>query len=195
MTTKRSHDDADDRALLDQVIAQDSAAFRELFQRFYPRVFAFVQARLGDPSLAEETVADVFFEVWRSASGFRGASRVSTWIFGIATYKSLEADRNRRRLKRSAVVPTNLEVLHGFADDRDEAATLEARDELRWFNELLEDLPDGQREVLQLALVEGFDNQEIAERLGVAPGTVKSRLFRARSELREAMRRTNRMEA
>jgi RNA polymerase sigma-70 factor (ECF subfamily) len=195
MSVRSNNDDAADRALLEQVIEQDSGAFRELFQRYYPRVFAFVQARLGDSGLSEETVADVFFEVWRSASGFRGASKVSTWIFGIATYKSLEADRNRRRLKRSAVVPTNIEVLHQFADDRDESATIEARDELRWFHEMLGALPDGQREVLELALVEGLDNQEIAAHLGVATGTVKSRLFRARNELREAMRRNNRMEA
>ncbi len=187
--------DAEDRALLDRVIERDSGAFRELFTRFYPRVYGFVMARLHDPALAEETVSDVFFEVWRSAGGFRGASRVSTWIFGIATFKSLEADRNRRRLKRSAVVPTNLEVLHRVADDTDSEATLEARDELRWFRELLGTLPDGQREVLELALVEGFDTHEIADRLGVAPGTVKSRLFRARNELRAAMRRGNLREA
>lgn len=181
----------DDATLLARVADRDSGAFRSLFQRYYPRVFAFVRQRLGDASLSEEAAADTFFEVWRSAPAYRGASRVSTWIFGIATYKCLEADRNRRRLKRSSVVSTRIETLHRVADERDADAALEARDELRWFQELLGKLPEGQREVLELSLVEGCDTREIADRLGISPGTVKSRLFRARNELRLEMRRSN----
>lgn len=185
---------ADDRQLLQDVAARDHAAFGALFRSYYPRVYAFVKARLDDPGLCEETVADTFVEVWRGAPDFRGASRVSTWIFGIATFKCMEALRHRRRLKRASVLPTPLEVLHELADERDAAQALEARDELRWFRELLVELPVAQREVLELALLEGHDTQEIAERLGISTGTVKSRLFRARNELRAEMRRSNRRE-
>jgi len=173
-----------DEQLIDEIRERDSGALRVLFQRYYPRVFAFVNRRLDDPSLAEEAVADTFMEVWRSAKSFRGASRVSTWIFGIATFKAMEADRNRRRRKRSAVIPTRLETLHRVPEPRSAERTIEARDELRWVRHYLEGVPQGQREILELALLEGRDYGEIALKLGISRGTVKSRLSRARQDLR-----------
>lgn len=183
MTTPSPQPRSDD-ALLDAIGARDAAAFRSLYERYLPRVFSFVQRRVGDPSLSEEVVADVFFEIWRGAPSFRGSSRVSTWIFGIATFKSREADRNRRRLKRSSVVATPVEALHRVRDERDAAAALEARDELRWLRHRIRALPDGQRRIVELAVLEGRDTEEIADALGISHGTVKSRLSRARRELR-----------
>ena len=174
-----------DITLIERIREQDQGACRQLFERYYPRVFAFVQRRIQDSSLSEEVVADVFFEVWRSAQAFRGASRVSTWIFGIATFKCMEADRNRRRHKRSAVIPTNLEILHRVPDEQDADGIVEARSELRWIKTRLDALPEGQREVAELALLDGQSTEEIADRLGISKGTVKSRLSRARRDLRQ----------
>lgn len=173
-----------DVELLDGVRARDAGAFRAFYERYLPRVFAFVDRRLRDPALTEETVADVFFEVWRSAPGFRGASRVSTWLFGIATFKCREADRNRRRLKRRVLVGSSAETLHRLDDGRDVAAALEARDELRGLRRRIEALPEGQRRIVELAVLEGRNAEEIAGALGISRGTVKSRLSRARRELR-----------
>ena len=173
-----------DTALIECIKRGEDDAFRSLFDSYYARIFAFVQRRLKDMALAEEVTADVFFEVWRSAEGFRGASKVSTWLFGIATYKCLEADRNRRRHKRAAVIPTQDEILWRASDDTDAQAALEARSELRWIRTRIDALPEGQREVAELALFDGQSTEEIAQRLGLSPGTVKSRLSRARRELR-----------
>jgi RNA polymerase sigma factor (sigma-70 family) len=178
-----------DADLIEGVRARDAAAFRALYERYLPRIFAFVDRRLRDPSLTEETVADVFFEVWRSAQGFRGASRVSTWLFGIATFKCREADRNRRRLKRRALVATETHVLQRLGDHGEAAAALEARDELRWLRHRIEALPEAQRRIVELAVLEGRDPDEIAGALGISRGTVKSRLSRARRELRGRPRR------
>lgn len=175
--------DADD-ALVVRIRQRDDAAFKTLFDRYYPRVFSFVNRRLGDAGLAEEVVGDVFFEVWRSAEGFRGASKVSTWLFGIATYKSLEANRNRKRHKRAAVIPTQDEILNRAADEFDTMGQVEARSELRWIRGRIDGLPDGQKQVAVLSLFEGRSNDEIARELGISAGTVKSRLSRARRELR-----------
>lgn len=180
---KASTHELDDR-LIERIRSQDEMAFRELFDKYYPRVFAFVRRRLDDPALSEEVVGDVFFEVWRSAAVFRGASRVSTWIFGIATFKSLEADRNRRRLKRSTVVSTDDEILQQAPDQKGAVAYLEARSELRWIEQRIGNLSDSQRQVAELALLEGRSTEEIASQLGISTGTVKSRLSRARRELR-----------
>jgi RNA polymerase sigma-70 factor (ECF subfamily) len=174
-----------DETLIERIQARDSAAFRTLFDRYYARLFAFADRRLGDPSLAEEVVADAFFEVWRGASAFRGASRVSTWLFGIATFKCREADRNRRRLKRAYVVSAEPVFLQAVSDDREILDQLEARSDLRWLRRRFGQLPPVQREVAELA-GEEQSVDEMAGKLGVSSGTVKSRLSRARRTLRSA---------
>jgi RNA polymerase sigma-70 factor (ECF subfamily) len=181
--------DATDAALLDRVRSRDSSALRALFQRYYTRLYWFVQRRLHDENLAEEVVADVFFEVWRSAGSFAGASRPSTWIFGIAHFKCVGAHRDRRRHKRASVVPTNVEALHRVADDRDPGERLEARDELRLVQRALASLPLDQRTVIELALVRGLPYDQIAEELRIPEGTVKTRVARARARLRLGLRR------
>lgn len=178
------NDDRHDRILLAKTAAQDEEAYRDLFQRYYPRVFAFVKRRLGNPELAEEAVADTFFEVWRGAAGFQGKSRVSTWILGIATFKCREAHRSRSRLKRAAVVSTPVEHLETVPDELDPEAHLVARDELRWAKVRIDELPEDQRKVVQLSIVEGRSTEEVARHLRVSGGTVKSRLSRARRQLR-----------
>jgi RNA polymerase sigma-70 factor, ECF subfamily len=177
----------DDPALLERVKAQDSRAHRVLFDRYYSRVFAFLVRRLRDRELAEETAADVFFEIWRNANAFRGASLASTWIFGIAHFKCLEADRRRRRMKRSQVLPTNVEVLHRIADPRDLGNDLAARADLRRVEAIVSRLPADQRATVELALVEGLAYDEIAERLGVPEGTIKARVARARARIRNGI--------
>lgn len=180
---------ASDEQLLDGIRGRDSAALRVLFQRYHRRVFHFVLRRLGDPGLAEEVVADVFFEVWRSIDHFAGASRPSTWIYGIAHFKSASAHRGRSRYKRAAVVPTNVESLHRVADDRDVHERLQAREELRIVRRVLSSLPEDQRTVLELAVIEGLPYDEIAERLGLPEGTIKTRVSRARVKLRRGFDR------
>lgn len=176
--------DRGDRTLLSRIAGHDEAAFRELFQAYYPRVFAFVNRRLRDPETSEEVVADVFFEVWRGASGFEGKSRVSTWVLGIATFKCREAHRSRSRLKRSSVVATPMDQLATVADELDPEARMVARDELRWAKHRIDALPEGQRKVVELAAIDGEGADEVARQLHVSSGTVKSRLSRARRQLR-----------
>ena len=176
-----------DETLLARIRQRDSAALRALFQRYHGRVFYFVMRRLRDPGLAEEVVADVFFEVWRSVDHFAGASRPSTWIFGIAHFKASGAHRDRSRHKRAAVVPTNVESLHRVADGADAGERLIAREKLGIVRDALGSLPDDQREVLELAVLEGLPYEEIAHRLGVPEGTVKTRVSRARAKLRRGI--------
>jgi RNA polymerase sigma-70 factor (ECF subfamily) len=178
-----------DEQLLDGIRDRDSAALRALFQRYHRRVFHFVLRRLGDPGLAEEVVADVFFEVWRGIEHFAGASRPSTWIYGIAHFKCASAHRDRSRYKRAAVVPTNVESLHRVADDLDMNDRLIAREELRIVRRVLASLPEEQRTVLELAVIEGLPYDEIAERLGLPEGTIKTRVSRARGKLRRGFER------
>jgi RNA polymerase sigma-70 factor (ECF subfamily) len=173
--------------LLARVAKGDRAAYEVLHHRLYPRVYGFVLRRLRDPSLAEETVVDVFVELWRNADRFRGESRATTWVFGIAHFKCLAASRAARRSKRSAVVATESEILEAMPDPRDAESALAARERVGQVKAALLALPEGQREVVELAFVEGLGYGEIAARLGVAEGTVKTRVSRARSLLRRLL--------
>jgi RNA polymerase sigma-70 factor (ECF subfamily) len=192
MNTNQTHTaDADerDRAWLERVAQADEGAHRALFDAYYARMFSFSVRRLGDASLAEEVVADVFFEVWRSADRYEGRSKISSWLFGIAQFKCMAADRNRKRSKRSAVIPTKVEHLHAMPDESELEEVLQMREELRRTTDLLEGLPQGQREVLELAFIEELSYDDIGARLGISQGTVKSRIARARKHLRSGLGR------
>ena len=96
--------DGDDGRWL-RAVAQDrdSAAFRSLFDRYFARVFVFIQRRVEDPELSRELTSDVFLEVWTQAGQFRGEAKISTWIFGIAHNVTC------RHFRRAARTPICLE--------------------------------------------------------------------------------------
>jgi RNA polymerase sigma-70 factor (ECF subfamily) len=166
---------------------QDAEAFRALFDRYFPRVFVFIQRRVGDRELARELTSDVFLEVWTQAAQFRGEARVSTWIFGIARFKTLEAARGQQRFKRSRVVSAGEEVISRVPESRSAATQMGARHDLRRVVEAMERLPRDQREALELAVIEGLEPEEIASRQRISRDTVKTRVSRARRSLRRML--------
>jgi RNA polymerase sigma-70 factor (ECF subfamily) len=177
-----------DAALIARVARGDSDAHRALFERYHARVTSFVRRRLHDAGLCEEVVSDVFFEIWRSAAAYRGESEVPSWIFGIAHFKALSARRFHAQRKRSAVVPTADEVLERVPDGAVDA-DFEAREEVRRVLQAMQGLPEGHRDVLKLAFLEGRSYQEISDALGISEGNVKTRINRARTRLRAVMGR------
>jgi len=186
---QRALDEADQQVatLLERIAGGDPVALEEIHRRLHSRVYAFVLRRLRDPSLAEEVVAEVFFEIWRNAGRFRGESRAATWIFGIGHFKCLAAARAARRSKRSAVIATESEVLEAMPDGADAESALAARERVTQVKAAIGALPEGQRDVVELAFLEGLGYGEIAQRLGVAEGTVKTRISRARAQLRHLL--------
>lgn len=177
-----------DAELMARIQARDQAAYEALFQRYYTRIFSFVNRRLWDPELTEETVVDVFFAVWEAAGGFRGNSRPSTWLFGIAHFKAMEAHRRRSTRKRGMVIPIETAALHQAPDTRDNEALLGARDEMRRLEEIVESLGSKLRETVELVWLEGLSQEEAAVRLGVSKETVKARVWRARQRVRDQLR-------
>ena len=188
MNEQASAWESEDGVLLSAVADErDPVAYRVLFDRYYPRVFIFVQRRLGDRELAKEVVSDVFVEVWSSAPAFRGESKISSWIFGIARFKCLEAYRRGRRLKRSRVVATDDQILSQHADPMSSESRVDARQELARVAAVLGKLPAAQREALELSVVQGLDLEEVAKRQNVSKETVKTRISRARKGLRRML--------
>ena len=177
----------DDAELVARIARGDRDAHRILFDAYVARVHGFVKRRVSDEGTAEEIVGDVFFELWRRADEFRGESRVSTWLLGIAHYKCLAAYRAQSRSKRSAVVSTDFEELCEFEESRDRFQEFASRHELQRVGQLLEELPEGQRFAMQLAFIEGMSYAEIGAHLGVSEDTVKTRVARGRTRLRQVL--------
>ncbi len=179
--------DAEDEVLVREIAAGDTDAFRKLFQRYYPRIYAFVLRRLGESTAAEDTTVETFAELWRTAKKFRGESRPSTWIYGIAHFKALAARRAAGRNKRSKVISVDFETLSRAPAEEDLEEKLEAREEVRRVRQAIQALPQRYRQVIELAFFENLPYGEIARRLGMAEGTVKTQVSRARERLRRQL--------
>ena len=133
-----------------------------------------------DPDRAEEIVQDAFVRVWRSLPSFNGDSKLSTWLHSIAVNAAL--DRVRSRARREARIDREVD-LDRYAREVGRAMPTADLD----LERALASLPDGAREIVILHYIEGYPCAEVAERLGIAEGTVKSQLHRARRLLKEAM--------
>ena len=162
--------------------AGDEAAFERLYREQGGRIYALCLRMLGDRGYAEELVQDVFVQAWRRLETFQAHSAFSTWLYRLAVNVVLMERRAAgRRERRLAPV------------DAGPGAQLAGRDPPAGLRLDLERaiaaLPDGAREVFLLYDVEGYRHEEIAEIVGIAVGTSKAQLFRARRLLREALKR------
>lgn len=181
-----------ERKLVRALKERDEEAFRELVRVFQHRVFNIVYRIIGDRDEAEEVSQEVFVAVFKHIDSFRGDSKLSTWLYRIATNHAKNRVKYLSRRKRgrhqdidetpeSAVEQTPAGGDAFFRPDQ-EAVGQELHDILR---EGLQTLSEEHRAVIVLRDVEGMSYREISEVLEVAEGTVKSRLYRARVALKE----------
>jgi len=157
-------------------------AFEVLYRRHAGRVLALCLRLTGDRGRAEESVQDVFVRVWERLGSFRGESAFTSWLHRLAVNTVLQTMRgDRRRIAR--VAPADGEPLS-------DAAAAPARvDEQIDLEEAIARLPEQVRAVVVLHDVEGFTHEEIATMTGVAAGTVRSQLSRARRILLQWLER------
>ncbi len=159
--------------------AGEADALRALYERHGSRVLAYLRGRVPTAELAEEVLQDVFMAAWRTAGNFRGDSKVLTWLLTIAHHRAINAMR-RRRLQR--VPLEDRFVADDAASDPDSRA--EKRTDV---THALRGLPETQREALELVFFHGLSIAQTAAVLAVAPGTVKSRIHRAKAALRDRL--------
>ena len=137
---------------------------------------------LRDPALAQDAVQDAFLTVWRTAASFDPArGKASTWLLTIVHRRAV--DLVRREDRRRGEPLDDAPVASG--DETDEEAIV--RDERRRVQAALTVLTDDERQAIELAYYGGLSQSEIAERLGVPLGTVKSRMFAGLARLRDAL--------
>ena len=175
--------------LVDRVRAGDARAFEELARTFERPLFRHVARMLG-PDDAEDAVQDAFLSAWRSIGSFDGTS-FRAWLFRIATNRALDVIRARKRRNELPLEPADEEGERTWAEPASPGPTL---DELAGGAEAraavevaLQHIPAEQRAALLLRDVEGFDYEEIGRITGAEPGTVRSRIFRARLAVRNAL--------
>jgi RNA polymerase sigma-70 factor, ECF subfamily len=170
--------------LLQRIAKGDEAALRELYLAYSRTIYAFALRRLRDAAEAEEIVVDTMHEVWRHPERFRGESKFSTWLLGIARFKLLSLIRGRE--------PQHEEIgeLEETLDSGEEGSfeILAQKQRREAVRQCMDKLPAEQRDCLHLVFYEGYGLAEVAAVLGCPENTVKTRLFHARRKLKNALR-------
>lgn len=173
----------DDADLLRAIAAQDRAAFVLLFERYAGRVKAFMIRGGASSSDAEEVVQEVMVSIWRRAGTFDpGRAAASTWIYTIARNRRIDMIRRSRRPE-----PDPEDPLFRPDPEPDGVDRISAGERAERVRAGIEALAPEQREVLMAAFFDGLTHGEIAERLAVPLGTVKSRIRLAFGHLRGAL--------
>lgn len=167
----------------------DQAAFQALYHEHVGRVYALCLRLTADAGRAEELTQDAFVRAWERLATFRGESAFGTWLYRLTVnvvFLSRRAERRRARRVFATDDPAALER----APAHDAAGEIGGRPGLMLdLERAIAALPAGAREVFVLHDVEGYRHQEIARLTGIAVGTSKAQLFRARRLLREALSR------
>lgn len=158
----------------------DELAYRALYDAHVDRIYRLAYRMAGDDDLAKDFTQEAFLRAFDKLDQFRGDAAFSTWLHSIAVSVSLnglrKVDRHRKR-ERSLEDAAPLATANRRVDPG-------VRDRL---NDAVDELPDIYRTVFLMHDLEGYSHGEIAETLGVAEGTSKARLFRARAKLRDAL--------
>ena len=173
-----------DEALVALLARSDEGALAELYDRVGRVAYGLAFRVLRDDRLAEDAVQEAFLGVWRTAAGFRAErAKASTWILTLVHRRAVDLVRREERRRAEPL-----------DDETRDAATSESAEDAAWLGferervqGALRQLPDAQREAIELAYYGGYSQSELAERLGLPLGTIKSRMFAGLARLRELL--------
>jgi RNA polymerase sigma factor (sigma-70 family) len=185
--------DVRDRDLLRRISAGDEAAFRDLFRRYAPVAIALAVRVVRQRDLAEEVVQEVFLSLWLTAERFdegRGSARA--WLMGMVRNRAVDAVRREQTQRRRAdeLATSDVVLVEDPADEVVHQLDLPA--ERQALRGALDDLPPDQRRVLELMYFGGLSQSQVAERLSLPLGTVKSRTLLGMRRLRGVLARLER---
>jgi RNA polymerase sigma factor (sigma-70 family) len=182
---RKHHAHLSDEALVALVARGEESALAELYDRVGRVAYGLAYRVLRDESLAEDAVQEGFLALWRTAAAFRAErAKASTWILTLVHRRAVDLVRREER-RRAEPIGDETAGEVGATESTEEAAWL--RFERERVQAALGQLPDVQREALELAYYGGFSQSELAERLGVPLGTIKSRMFAGLARLRELL--------
>ena len=173
--------------LVDRCREGDLGAFEELYRQHSGRLFSLAVRMLGNPADAEDQLQEIFLSAHRKLQSFRGESALGTWLYRLAMNQLLDYVRSRAARTGQLTDGINDDTMladaggHRLADRAIDRIDLERA---------LAELPEGCRAAFILHDVEGLEHKEVSEVLGIAEGTSKSQVHKARLRLRGLLRRT-----
>ncbi len=171
---------ADDRGLARRAAAGDDEAFEVLYRSYVGRVYAVCLRLSGDAAEAAELTQDAFVRAWERLASFRGESAFGSWLHRVAVNEVLMHWRRRTTHQHAQLTDETVDAAF--------EASLPAADRMD-LEAAIAALPERPRRVLVLHDLEGYAHEEIAKLMGIAAGTSKAHLFRARRLLRKALSR------
>jgi len=173
--------EATDVELVRAMANGDTQALDVLYSRHGSMLLSYLTGQLrNNRQLAEEVLQDVMLAVWKSAHRFRGDSKVRTWLIAIARNQAINI-RRKRRLQWVELHETHA------SDGTGPLEAVARQDRAETLHEALRQLPEAQRETLELVFFHQLSGPEVAEILDISVGTVKSRLHRAKETLRRLL--------
>ena len=174
--------DTSDETLVAQIAQRDKHALQLLYSRHHVSIYRFALRFLNDEAAAEDTVSEVFIDVWRQAERFEGRSQVTTWLLAIARNKALSL------LRRRSSEALDDEVAEFIEDpsDHPEVAMLKSQ-RASVLQDCLTQLSPAHREIVDLVYYHEKSVEEVAEIISVPANTVKTRMFYARKRIGELM--------
>ena len=178
---------ADEIQLVARCRAGELGAFEELYRQHSGRLFSLAVRMLGNPADAEDQLQEIFLSAHRKLESFRGESALGTWLYRLGMNQLL--DYVRSRAARTAQLTDGLDDATLLADAGGHRLADRAIDRID-LERALAELPDGCRAAFVLHDVEGLEHKEVSEVLGIAEGTSKSQVHKARLRLRGLLRRT-----
>ena len=185
-----------DAILMRRIVARDQEAFAILFARYQVQVTESLRWMTRDPGVADDLTQEVFLRIWNRADQWSGQGSFRGWLFRIARNLALNQLRSKSRRREQPIEMPSLydeeeeeRPVPGWMIDRAALGPdvqLERTEQRRILQALIDALPEEKREVFQMVYEDEVTLREVAKRLAIPEGTVKSRLFHARKQLAEA---------
>lgn len=170
--------------LVESLRSGDLGAFEAIFHKYKGRIYSLCYRLINDVFEAEDLTQEIFLQLFRKISTFRGESSFTTWFHRLAINTALMHLRKKTEVQQNL----NDDVMPDVPSNRMESSPNLKIDKLR-LERAIAELPQGYRTIVVLHDIEGYDHQEIATLLGCSVGTSKSQLHKARTKLRESLRR------
>ena len=180
MSSHQRWSDVTDAELVARLADGDRSALGTLYERHAPWLWLRLQRRCADPAVVEEVLQDTFVALWRGAGRYRGSGEVGAWVWGIAIRRLLD------RFRRRSLTTVALDGVQGTSAGSAEEQVLLGVEHGDLAG-VLDGLSPELRAVVQATVLDGLTTREAARLLGIPAGTVKTRMLRARKQMREAL--------
>jgi RNA polymerase sigma-70 factor, ECF subfamily len=172
-----------DEVLISRIATGDRLAMQVLYARHHVRVYRFVLRLVGNPTVAEDLISDVFLDVWRQAGKFEARSAASTWLLAIARFKALSA------MRRKPEEELDEEAAGAVEDPSDDPeVAVQKKDKGEVLRKCLTALSAEHRQIVDLVYYHEKSVEEVAGIVGIPEATVKTRMFYARKKLSELLK-------